>query len=132
MRYENNTYTTSDNLWDIEFLFVEISPCCWRAYILTDINYKRFSDTRSDSVTDVHRLTEGNEAIVSKIQAFIKTNNIPYHNPIIRYICWTEHIRTLERMREIAKNWSEITSYYIQYGGSFESIQKKLESKGII
>ena len=44
MRYENNFYRTSDGLLDVEFLFVDLGGSNgWRAYILTDINYKQFS-----------------------------------------------------------------------------------------
>ena len=132
MRYEYNTYRTSDKLLDIRFLFVETSPSNWRAYILTDLNYKQFSTLRSDSITDIHRLTEHDETLKSKVQAFIRNNNVPYNKTIIHYICWSTTITSLENMREIARTWSEITSQYIRYGGSFQSIQPKLKSKGII
>ena len=35
-------------------------------------------------------------------------------------------------MREVAKTWSEITSYYIQHGGSFDTIQPRLKARGIV
>ena len=43
MRYEFNMYRTSDKFLDIKFLFVEVAPSDWRAYILTDLNYQRIS-----------------------------------------------------------------------------------------
>lgn len=132
MRYEYNTYRTSDKLLDIRFLFVEISPSNWRAYILTDLNYKQFSRSRSDAVTDIHRLTESNENLRDKVRSFIRDNNIPYNKTIIRYICWSKTITSLDNIREVAKTWSEITSYYIRYGGSFPTIQSTLKQRGII
>ncbi len=132
MRYEYNTYKTSDKLLDIPFLFVEISPSNWRAYILTDINYKMFSISRSDSITTIHRLTEHDESMQNKIRTFIRNNSIPYSKSTIHYICWSSKIKSLESMREVAKTWSEITSYYIRNGGSFQTIQPILKTKGII
>ncbi len=132
MQYEYNIYRTSDRLLDIAFLFVEISPSNWRAYILTDINYKKFSTSRSDSITDIHRLTEHDESLQNKIRSFIRNNNISYSKMTIHYICWSSTITSLDSMREVAKTWSEITSNYIRYGGSFQSIQPRLKSKGII
>ncbi len=132
MLYEYNTYRTSDCLLDINFLFVEIAPSDWRAYILTDINYKKFSSGRSDSINIIHRLTEHNEALITKIRAFIRNNDIPYHKTDIHYICWDKKIESLESIRELAKTWSEITSYYIKHGGDFGTIQPILKSKGII
>ncbi len=132
MRYEFNMYRTSDKFLDIKFLFVEIAPSDWRAYILTDINYQRISQERSDSITVIHRLTEHDEIMKTKILAFVRNNNIPYNKQTINYICWSSTVRSLESMKEVAKTWSEITSYYIQHGGAFESIQPRLKSRGII
>ena len=132
MRYEFNMYRTSDRFLDISFLFVEISQSNWRAYILTDIDYKKVSRKRSDSISIVHRLTENGESMKTKIFNFIRENNISYNKEEIHYICWTTTVKSLEGIRELARNWSEITSYYIQHGGSFDTIQPKLKSKGII
>lgn len=134
MMYENNFYRTSDGALDIEFLFVDLGPNDgWRAYILTDINYKRCSGNRSDSCTDIHRLTESNETRIQKIRRFIQNtrDNSPANSPI-HYICWTEKINDLDKLRNIAKAWSEITAYYIRNGGNFETIQKTLVTRGII
>lgn len=134
MLFENNYYRTSDFLLDIEFLFVDLgAPTGWRIYILSDINYKQFSLFRSDSITTIHRLTEHNSDMLKKINTFRRskgraaTDITPVH-----YICWKHQIDSLERAREIAKTWSEITAYYIRNGGNFESIQPKLKRKGII
>lgn len=132
MRYEHNFYLTSDSFLDIEFLFVETSPNNWKGYILTEINYKKITETRSDSIVDIHRLTEKDEVIKNKVQRFIQANNRPYRNSTIYHICWSKPITSLEDMREVAKTWSEITSYYIQHGGIFQSIQAQLKSQGII
>lgn len=134
MMYENNFYRTSDDTLDIEFLFVDTGPIDgWRAYILTDINYKRCSINRSDSCSDIHRLTECNDSRLQKIRRFLQNtrDNSPSNKPIY-YICWTEKIDNLDKIRNIAKAWSEITAYYIQNGGSFERIQKILSARGII
>lgn len=134
MLFENNYYRTSDYLLDIEFLFVDLGPPKgWRIYILSDIDYKQFSVSRSDSITTIHRLTESNRDMLRKINAFQrnKGRTVSDSTPI-HYICWKYKIDSLERAREIAKTWSEITAYYIRNGGSFESIQSKLKTKGII
>lgn len=134
MFYENNFYRTSDGSLDVEFLFVNLGrPIGWRAYILTDINYKIFSRLRSDNCTIVHRLTENNNEMIRKINNFVQmsrqTNS--YLNNI-RYICWSKAIYDLSDMREVAKTWSEITAYYIRNGGSFGSIQPVLKQRGVI
>lgn len=134
MLYENNYYRTSDYLLDIEFLFVDLgTPTGWRVYILSDIDYKQFSASRSDSITTIHRLTESNSDTLRKINAFQKNKGrTVVDSTPIHYICWKYKIDSLECAREIAKTWSEITAYYIRNGGSFESIQPKLKRKGII
>ena len=132
MKYEYNTYRTKSGELDIRFLFVEIKPNDWRAYILTDINYKEYSKARSDLISVTHRLTEFDVAMKRRIKNFIEDNGIPYKKENIRYICWTKTITTLESMRELAKTWSEITDYYIRNGGSFESIQPILKADGTI
>ena len=134
MQFENNFYKTSDRLLDIEFLFVDLGGTTgWRAYILTDINYKMFSGSRSTDSSTIHRLTERNIDMKRKINNFMqmtrRTNNV---NRTIYYICWSKAIYDLDNMREIAKTWSEITAYYIRNGGSFGSIQPILKQRGII
>lgn len=134
MQYENNFYRTFDGLLDVEFLFVDLGASSgWRAYILTDINYKMFSATRSTDCSTIHRLTEGNSDMKQKINNFIQmTRQTDRTNQIIYYICWSKAIHDLSDMREVAKTWSEITAYYIQNGGSFGSIQPKLKRRGVI
>lgn len=134
MQYENNFYRTSDGLLDIEFLFVDLGgQTGWRAYILTDINYKMFSKLRSDSCATVHRLTENSNDMQRKIRNFMQmTRQSAVLNKPIRYICWSKAIHELSDIREVAKTWSEITAYYIRHGGSFQSIQPVLKSRGII
>ena len=133
MLFENNYYRTSDYLLDIEFLFVNLGTPGWRIYILSEINYKQFSASRSDSVTTIHRLTESNSDMLRKINTFQRNKGRPGADSTpIHYICWKYKIDSLERAREIAKMWSEITAYYIRNGGSFETIQPKLKRTGII
>ena len=131
MLFENNYYRTSDYLLDIEFLFVDLGTSTgWRIYILSDIDYKQFSSARSNSVTTIHRLTESNSDMLRKINTFQRSKGRMVDDTTpIHYICWKYYIDSLERAREIAKTWSEITAYYIRNGGNFESIQKKLKRK---
>lgn len=133
MQYENNFYRTSDGLLDIEFLFVDLGTAGWRAYILSDLNYKMFDRNRSTSVTTIHRLTETDPDLLRKIRNFMQTTreNVDF-NKSIHYICWSSTINSLESMREVAKTWSEITAYYIKHDGTFNTIQPKLKRKGII
>lgn len=121
MRYEHNFYKTSDGLLDIEFLFLNLGQTIgWRAYVLSHINYKMFSASRSDVYTDTHLYIDAN-----KHRYIDKGKDYPY-------ICWTKPIHSLETMRALAKMWSEITAYYIRFGGSFPNIQKQLKERGVI
>ena len=134
MMYENNFYRTRDGTLDLEFLFVDTGPINgWRAYIISDIDYKCYSNDRSVAISDIHRLTEKDEARLQKIHRFIQStrDNYPDTKPV-HYICWTEKIDSLDKMRNIARAWSEITAYYIRYGGRFDKIQALLEANGFI
>lgn len=130
MNYENNFYVTHDLSQDIEFLFVDLGGTTgWRAYILSNIDYKN----RSTSCGTIHRLTEGNSDVISKIRRFLSSTRLITNDTApINYICWSKPVYSLDSIREVAKTWSEITAYYIKYGGDFSSIQRKLKSQGII
>ncbi len=121
MKYEHNYYKTSDNLLDIEFLFLDLGhPIGWRAYVLSDINYKLFSKNRSDKYIDTH--------------LYIDTNKHRYIDPNkdYPYICWTKPFYELDGLKNLAAIWSEITAYYIRFGGDFRDIQKALTERGVI
>ncbi len=121
MKYEHNFYITKDKLLDIEFLFIDLGENIgWRGYVLTDINYKQFSQERSDIYTDTHLYIDEN-----KHRYIDENKDYPY-------ICWTKPIHDLNTMRQLAVMWSEITAYYIQYGGTFEDIESKLEEDGVL
>ena len=121
MKYEHNFYRTADGLLDIEFLFLDLGPKIgWRGYILSNINYKQFSDKRSDVYTDTHLYIDENHH-----RYIDKNKDYPY-------ICWTEAIHDLETMHKLAVRWSEITAYYIRNGGSFPEIQNLLIERGVI
>ena len=121
MRYEHNFYTTKDKLLDIEFLFLDLGEDIgWRGYVLSTINYKQFSPERSDIYTDTHLFIDENKHRYIDI------------NKDYPYICWTKPIHSLDTMRDLAVMWSEITAYYIRYGGKFNEIQRQLEEAGII
>ena len=52
MKYERAFYLTKDKLLDIEFMFIDLGPTVgWRGYVLSEIDYKKFSKTRSDEYT---------------------------------------------------------------------------------
>lgn len=120
MKYEHNFYRTSDCLLDIEFLFLDLGhEIGWRGYVLSNINYKLFSAQRSDAHTDTH-------LYIDESRRYIDENK---DSP---YICWTKPIHDLETMHELAQMWSEITAYYIRYGGDFPDIQRKLVNEGVI
>lgn len=120
MRYEHAYYMTKDRSLDVEFLLLDLGSRGWRAYILSNIDYKKVSSSRSTSILDTHRLSERDG------ERYIDTAR-PYY-----YICWNQTIRDLETMKNICAVWSEITAYYIQHGGTFSSIQKKLTDQGVI
>ena len=129
MDYEYNTYLTSDRSMDIEFLFVEIAPSNWRAYILSDIAY----GNKPSGASDVHRLVEEDADRKSKVKNFIRTlrGSVNDNSPLF-YICWSATIDSLPKARDIAAAWSEITAYYVKNGGSFPAIQQILTERNII
>lgn len=121
VKYEHNFYITKDKLLDIEFLFIDLGEeIGWRGYVLSDIDYKQFSDDRSDGYEETH--------------LYIDTNRHRYIDvdKDFPYICWTKPVHDLDTMRELAMMWAEITAYYIRNGGDFETIQKKLKGEGVI
>ncbi len=130
MQYENNFYLTHDRSLDIEFLFLNRGAGLgWKAYILTDINYRG----RCTSCGTIHRLIESDAATKETVKRFMRaTRAVGIINKPLHYICWSSTITNLDDMRNVAKTWSEITAYYIKHGGSFSTIQKKLKAQGII
>lgn len=121
MKYEHTFYTTQYNNLRFEFLFLYISQKDgWRAYILNDINYKRYSLRRSTNWHFTHRLFEADD------QRYIdKNHSYPF-------VCWTSVVQDLEIMKNVAAVWAELTAYYIRHGGTFEENQPKLAKQGII
>lgn len=121
MKYEHNFYKTSDGLLDIEFLFLDLGQeLGWRGYVLNNINYKQFSNERSDLYTDTHLYIDEN-----RHRYIDKDKDYPY-------ICWTDTIYDIETMHKLAVRWSEITAYYIRNGGTFPEIQKLLLERGVV
>ncbi len=130
MRYEHNFYRTTKGFLDLEFLFVDLGELGWRAYILSKIDYKRVSATRGTAFTDIHILTEQDEVVAQKIRNFIQATKGSVEGfETINYVCWNTVVKDLDKFRNITCAWSEITAYYIQHGGTFPSIQKKLLQK---
>jgi hypothetical protein len=88
MRYEHAYYLTKDRSLEVEFLLLHLGAARgWRAYILSDINYKRVSPTRSTAIYDVHRLTETRgERYIDAAKAY-------------PYVCWNQTIHDLDTMK---------------------------------
>lgn len=120
MRYEHAFYRTGDRELDVEFLLLDLGARGWRAYILSDIDYTRFSPGRSRSILDTHRLRE------SSTERRVDPEKSYY------YVCWNQTVPDLPTMKRICAAWSEITAYYIRHGGTFPDIQKKLAARGIL
>lgn len=121
MKYEHAFYTTKYDNFQIEFLFLHVSQeIGWRAYILTDINYKRCSRLRSTDWHFTHMFFEADD------QRYIdKRRSYPF-------VCWTSVIQDLDTVRNVAAVWAELTAYYIRNGGTFPENQPKLAELGII
>lgn len=121
MRYEQCWYTTKDQRLEVEFLMLHLSPTRgWRAYILTDIDYKSRDRRRPVGLSDTHRHFESSQ------ERYIDADRS------YPFVCWNQPIRDLDVMKNVAAVWCEITSYYIRHGGSFQEIQRKLSAKGVI
>ena len=121
MKYEHVFYTTKYDNLRIEFLFLRISPALgWRAYILTDIDYKRIDPARSTDWHFTHRFFEADD------QRYIdRQRSYPF-------VCWTTVVRDLKSMKNVAAVWAELTAYYIRNGGTFAENQPRLAAQGII
>lgn len=125
MKCIHKYYLTKDKKHDVEFVFMYMRLSGWRAYIMTDIDYKK----RKGNFSGQHRLTDYSKAH-ARLCADIADN---YNGEDeLNYICWTKNVYNLDDMMAIAAAWCEITFYYISYGGEFPEIQKKLAERGII
>ncbi len=141
MEYFNNLYRTKGGNLVVEFLLVKISEeIGWRAYILSPINYAQYAANRSTGGHQTHRLVESGDEMKRKIKTFMQYNppfrscprRIDPENDVLNYICWTGRVQSLESIKLLASTWSEITAYYIRFGGSFEVIQPVLKRLGVI
>lgn len=121
MKYEHIFYHTQYDNLDIEFLLLEISKTeGWRAYILSDINYKRFSNTRSTDWHFTHLFYEADDKrYISKEKSY-------------PFVCWDKPILDPQTLKTVAAVWSELTAYYIRNGGTFQENQKKLAALDIL
>lgn len=104
--FERISYLTKDRSLDIDFVFMDCGDIGWRIYIISSIDYKRVSSTRSGSSACAHWLKESNETYP--------------------YICWNTKIESLEDAKKIAAVWSDCTAYYIANGGEFNEIVNKI------
>lgn len=121
MKYEHTFYCTKYDGLQIEFLLLQISPeAGWRAYILNDIDYKRFSRSRSTDWHFTHLFYEADDK-----RYIDKKKSYPF-------VCWDQPIKELDVLKNVAAVWSELTAYYIRNGGTFQDNQKKLADLGII
>ncbi|MBQ9165853.1 MAG: hypothetical protein IJX71_02865 [Oscillospiraceae bacterium] len=114
MKQEFACYTTHDASLEVELLFLDLGPSeGWRAYILSDINYKRYDPHRSTACYDTHCLYDTSQSS-------------PDPDRDLCYICWTAPIRDLNQAKTLAAFWCEITARYIRSGGAFSDIQEQL------
>lgn len=86
-------YHTSDNRAFYQFSFERQANGEYRAYILTEPNYRG----RDASAPATHRNVDRGR----------------------RYVCWTEPLRSEEAARTVAKSWAEATQEYIRTGRRF-------------
>ena len=102
MNYERILYTTADKSLTVDFYFLNSIPNAgWRIYIMSTIDYK---DRNIDPIP-LHRIYDAENKY--------------------DYICWDHPIETLEDARYIARLYAEITTIYIQFGGSFDEIAQQ-------
>ena len=121
MKFEHAFYKTKDGSLDIEFMLIDLGDDLgWRAYVMTEINYKQHSRFRSNNYTDTHLYLDNNQH-----RYIDKTKDFPY-------VCRVDPIYDIEVMRDVAAAWCEITAYYIKHGGDFASIQRLLQKEGVI
>ena len=125
MKCVHKYYLTKDKNHDVEFVFMHMGLSGWRAYIMTDIDYKK----RRDDFSRTHRLIDHNQDHTRRCAQIADNYD---SDDELNYICWTENVYSLDKMMVIAAAWCEITFYYIRYGGVFSEIQKKLSDRGII
>jgi len=86
-------YRTKDGLADYQFSFEQESDGTWRAYILTDVDYR----DRADDCHSTHRLTAGSR----------------------QYVCWTKPLHSEQEARQVAALWADATQQYIRCGARF-------------
>lgn len=121
MRYEHIFYRTRYDRMEIEFLLLETGRTeGWRAYVLTDIDYKRFSKVRSTDWHFTHLLYEADDK-----RYIDRKKSYPF-------VCWDQPIRDLAVLKTVAATWAELTAYYIRNGGTFPENQKKLADLDIL
>ena len=125
MKCVHKYYQKKKKKHDVEFVFMYMGLSGWRAYIMTDIDYKK----RKDNFAQQHRLVDYDEGHARRCAQIADHYN---SGDELNYICWTENVYNLDKMMAIAAAWCEITFYYIRYGGEFPEIQKKLAERGII
>lgn len=86
-------YRTKDGLTDYQFSFEQESDGTWRAYLLTNVNYRG----RSDGCHETHRLRAGARY----------------------YVCWTNPLISESDARAVAAIWADMTQRYIRFGERF-------------
>lgn len=103
MNYERLDYISGDRSLRIDFVFWDCGPSLgWRIYIINKIDYKN----RNTSFHTTHRLH--------------------FTGDTYPCICWQGKISTLEQAKSVASVWGDATALYIQDGGSFDAIVRRL------
>lgn len=86
-------YRTKDGLTDYQFSFEQQPDGNWRAYILTNVDYRG----HADGCHETHRLRDGSRP----------------------YVCWTNPLTTESEARAVAAIWADKTQRYIRFGERF-------------
>ena len=86
-------YRTKDGRADYSFSFEQQPDGAWRAYIADQPSYQG----REDDAHTTHRLSDGGR----------------------KYVCWTDPLRSLEQVKQVAAMWADATQKYIQSGTRF-------------
>lgn len=92
--YGTVKYRTRDGRADYVFSFEQQSNGSWRAYIVSQPSYGLLRDKDCHTT---HRLTDGGR----------------------HYVCWTNELRSLSELRQVAALWADSTQNYIRTGKRF-------------
>jgi len=108
VNFERLDYRTTDGSLYIDFVLMDCGPDIgWRVYIinLCDADY-------------AGRDTGGHA-----------THRNHFSGDTYKSICWSTRINTFDEAKAVAAAWGNTTALYIQNGGSFDDIAKRLSEQ---